>query len=434
MLKKIFTDRKMAVVFALGFSSGLPLLLTGSTLQAWCKDSGLNLSSISLFALVGIPYTVKFLWAPFLDHYTPPFLGRRRGWLLITQLLLTAAIASLGFVHPADSAFVVALVALAVTFFSASQDIAIDAYQIEILDPEVYAFGNQLYVLGYRIGMIVTGSGALILADHLPWHLVYLTMAGCMSIGILTTLIGPEPINQTALRQKATLRDSVWLPMKDFFSPSGSHQGKALWILAFFLLYKIGGDMATGSTTLFYMDLGYSKSHIGEVAKVFGVGATICGGIIGATAIMALGLRRSLWTFGVLQGLACLSFAWLSYYVHSTGSTSLVALASAISIENLAAGLGTAAYGCYMATLVNRRYTATQYALLTSLMGATRVFGAAPSGWIAQHFGWSNLFVFCAVASIPGLLILLKLRPPQEFARATEAPASTAAADVAAAT
>jgi PAT family beta-lactamase induction signal transducer AmpG len=402
----------MFIVFMMGFSSGLPLLLTGSTLQAWCKESGMDLTQIGLFALVGIPYTLKFLWSPVLDWIVPPFLGRRRGWLLISQIGLVAALVGLAMSDPHQGSVTIAAFALLVAFLSATQDIGIDAYQLEILPTESYGLGNQIYILGYRLGMLLAGGGSLILADMASWKIVYLIMAAAMGVGVITTLFAPEPKMRAA--PPKSMKEAVVDPLKDFFSPKGSLQGKAFWVLGFFLLYKIGGDMATALTTPYYLELGFTKTQIGTVVKVFGLWATITGGIIGGAAVMYMGIRRSLWVFGIIQGLANLSFAWLGHFVASTGSASVAALATAVSIENLAAGLGTAAYATYMGSLVNKRFTATQYALLSSLMGMTRVFGAAPTGWLASHMGWSLFFVFCSVASIPGLLVLMKIDPVSE--------------------
>lgn len=403
-LKPLFTDRKILIVFLLGISSGLPLLLTLGTLQAWCKDAGMSLSDIGLLAAVGTPYTLKFLWSPILDWFVPPFLGRRRGWLLISQLMVIGALLGLATANPGGNATVFALWALLVAFTSATQDIVIDAYQIEILPPEQYGLGNQFYILGYRIGMIVASSGALILADHISWWGVYTAMAGCMGIGLFTTFIAKEP-NVTA-KAPRTFAEAVWHPIKDFFSPNGSLQGKAMWILAFFLLYNIGANMATALTTPYYMELGFSKTQIGAIAKTFGLTATIVGGLIGGLFVVSLGVRKCLWIFGVIQGLGYLSFAWLGQYVATTGSADTTALATAISVENLGVGLATAAYASFMGSVVNRKFTATQYALLSSLMGVTRVYSGVPTGYLVEAMGWPTFFMFCSLMTIPGLFIL----------------------------
>lgn len=423
-LKVLFTDRKMLIVFLLGFASGLPLLLTGSTLQAWCKDSGMDLTTIGLFSLVGLPYTLKFLWSPALDWIVPPFMGRRRGWLMMTQVGLMMALVALAFTDPKSGSTLVAAMALLVSFMSATQDIGIDAYQIEILPKEQYGLGNQLYILGYRVGMLAAGAGTLILADVMSWQMVYFVMAATMGIGLLTTFFAKEPKIEGATPRN--FGEAVWEPLKDFFSPSGSHKGKALWILGFFLLYKIGVDMASTMSTPFYMDLQFSKSTIGTMSKAVGLWATIAGGLLGGIGVVYFGIRRSLWAFGTFQAVACLSYAWLAWFATANGPQAW-ALGVSISFENLAVGMATAAYATYMGSLVNKRYTATQYALLSSLMGMPRVFAGPFAGWTAQTVGWSTFFVFCSVAAIPGLLILLKLRDTTADASTTAPSAANTA-------
>lgn len=424
LIKLIFADRRMLITFLLGFVGGLPLLLTGSTLQAWCKEAGMDLTSIGLLALVGVPYTVKFLWSPLLDWLVPPFLGRRRGWLVISQLGLIAALVGMAVSQPQITPLWLVASAFAVAALSATQDIAIDAYIIEILEPEIYGLGTQVYIVGYRIGMLLAGAGSLILADRMPWRSVYLVMALAMTAGLITTWLAPEP--RGTGRPPRSLVEAVWHPLRDFFSEQGSLQGRVWWVFAFLMLYKIGGDMATAMTVPLYKDLGFSNTEIGSVAKIFAPTATIIGGLIGGGAVVYMGLKRSLWIFGVVQGLATLSFAWLAASTQAAGrnsshGASIASLATAITIEYLASGLGTAAYTTLMGSLVNRRFTATQYAILSSLMGMPRVFGAAATGWLADKLGWFNFFVFCALAALPGLLILLKITPPENAAE-TEDP------------
>jgi len=424
--KLIFADRRMLITFLLGFVGGLPLLLTGSTLQAWCKEAGMDLTNIGLLALVGIPYTAKFLWSPLLDWLVPPFLGRRRGWLLISQVGLIAALVGMAASQPQTAPLALVACAFAVALLSATQDIAIDAYIIEILPPELYGLGTQIYIVGYRIGMLLAGAGSLILADHMTWRSVYLLMALTMATGLLTTWLASEP--KTAGRPPRSLLEAVWHPLRDFFSAQGSLQGRVWWVFAFLMLYKIGGDMATAMTVPLYKDLGYSNTEIGSVAKLFAPAATIVGGLIGGGAVVYMGLKRSLWVFGVFQGVATLSFAWLVATVGASGHPAVWALATAISIEYLAAGLGTAAYTTLMGSLVNRRFTATQYAILSSLMGVPRVFGAAATGWLAERLGWFQFFVFCALAALPGLLILFKISPSDKISSSERAAAPAAVA------
>ncbi|MDJ0862563.1 MAG: AmpG family muropeptide MFS transporter [Gammaproteobacteria bacterium] len=393
MLRAIFSAR-MLVAFAMGFACGMPLLLTGSVLQAWMTEEGVDLATIGLFALVGLPYTLKFLWAPFMDRYTPAFLGRRRGWLLVIQIALTFAIIGLGLTSPLESPWVVAVAAFLVTFFSASQDIVVDAYRRETLADEELGLGSSLYVNGYRIGMLLAGSGGLILADFVSFSTVYLLLGLTMLVGVVTTLLAREPVVQEGTPR--TLREAVLDPFVDYFA-----RPEALWILAFILLYKIGDTMASAMTVPFYLDLGFTKTEIGAVAKLFGLWATILGGLAGGIIMLRTGIYRALWVFGFLQAFSTAGFAALALL-----GPNIMGLAGVIAFENLSGGMGTAAYVAFMASLTNKRFTATQYALLTSLMGIPRVLASAPTGYIAEVIGWEGFFVLCALIAIPGLLIL----------------------------
>jgi len=392
-LTAMFSGR-MLVALLMGFSSGLPLLLTGSVLQAWLKDGGVDLARIGLFALIGLPYTLKFLWAPLFDRYTP-ILGRRRGWLALTQFVLAGALLLLSTAQPtADHLWLVMLAGLLVTFFSASQDIVVDAYRRESLGDAELGLGSALYVNGYRIGMLLAGGGGLILADLLSFEAMYRIMAVCMIACVTVTLFAPEPPLPEG--RPRTLREAVVLPFRDYFDRQG-----AWLILAFILLYKLGDTMASAMTTPFYLDLGYTKTEIGTVVKLFGFWATIAGGTLGGIWILRAGTHRALWLFGFGQMISTLGFVVLAWYPLSVG-----ALATVVAIENLTAGMGTAAFVGFMAALTDRRFTATQYALLSSLMGVPRVLLAAPTGWMAQMMGWPWFFLLCALIAIPGLLLL----------------------------
>jgi PAT family beta-lactamase induction signal transducer AmpG len=384
----------MLIAALMGFASGLPLLLTGSVLQAWMKEEGVDLGTIGLFALVGLPYTLKFLWAPLTDRFTPSALGRRRGWLLIFQLALIAALVMLSLSHPGVAPGWLAVAALLVTFFSASQDIVIDAYRREALADDEQGLGASLYVNGYRVGMLLASGGGLILADHISFAQVYQLMAAFMLLGVATTVFAPEP--QPAEGVPTTLREAVVHPFVEYFQ-----RRDALAILAFILLYKIGDTMASHMTTPFYLDIGFSKTEIGAVVKLFGFWATVAGGLLGGLLIMRLGIFRALWGFGILQGVSTAGFAWLALV-----GASIPGLAAVITFENLSGGMGTAAYVAYMASLTNKKFTATQYALLSSLMGVPRVVAAAPTGYIADATGWVVFFVLCAAVALPGLLLL----------------------------
>ncbi|MFQ5903607.1 MAG: AmpG family muropeptide MFS transporter [Candidatus Binatia bacterium] len=400
MLKVVCSGRMM-VALLMGFSSGLPLLLTISVLQAWMKDEGVNLSVIGMMALVGLPYTLKFLWAPLLDRFTlslfgRPFLGRRRGWLLLVQVALMLSIAGLGFTDPVENPWMVASVAFVVTFFSASQDIVVDAYRREDLADEELGLGSSLYVNGYRVGMLFASGGGLIMADHISFRWVYLIMAASMLVGVLTTLLAHEPPAPEGTPR--SMREAVINPFVEYFSRKG-----AWLILTFILLYKIGDTMASAMTTPFYLDIGFSKTEIGTVVKLFGFWATIAGSLLGGLLMLPLGIYRSLWIFGFLQAISTAGFVVLAQLGYT-----LVGLASVIAFENLSSGMGTAAYVAFMASLTNKKFTATQYALLSSLMGVPRVMASAPTGFFAEIMGWKGFFILCTLIAIPGLLLLLR--------------------------
>jgi len=395
ILRSVF-NRKMLVSFIMGFACGLPLLLTITVLQAWMKEEGVDLTIIGLFALVGLPYTVKFLWAPFLDRFTLRFLGRRRGWLLVAQILLICSIAGLGLTNPGKSPWMVAVAAFLVTFFSASQDIVVDAYRREDLTDLELGLGSSLYVNGYRVGMLLASGGGLIMADYISFTMVYVIMAACMLPGVITTLLTPEPAIH--IDTPKTLKEAVFNPLTEYFSRDG-----ALWILAFILFYKIGDTMASAMTLPFYLDIGFTKTEIGTVVKLFGFWATIFGGLLGGIIMLRTGISRSLWIFGFLQAISTAGFALLAHIGHN-----LPALAAVIAFENLSGGMGTAAYVAFMASITDKRFTATQYALLSSLMGIPRVIASAPTGFIAKNMGWTGFFIACTLIAIPGMLLLLK--------------------------
>jgi PAT family beta-lactamase induction signal transducer AmpG len=398
-LLEVIFSRRMLVSFIMGFSCGLPLLLTITLLQAWMKEEGVDLTVIGLFALVGLPYTLKFLWAPFLDRFTLPFLGRRKGWLLIAQVLLMFAIAGLGFTNPGKNPWILAFAAFLVTFFSASQDIVVDAYRREDLADEELGLGSSLYVNGYRVGMLLASGGGLIMADSLSYTVVYLIMAACILPGVITTLLTPEPAKPPGT--PTSMKEAVINPLVEYFS-----RQSALWMLAFILFYKIGDTMASAMTTPFYLDIGFSKTEIGAVVKLFGFWATIAGGLIGGVIMLRFGINRSLWIFGFFQAVSTAGFAVLAKI-----GAHVSALAGVIAFENLSSGMGTAAYVAFMASITNKKFTATQYALLSSLMGIPRVLASAPTGFIAKHMGWFGFFIACTLIAVPGMLLLLKFAP-----------------------
>ena len=401
ILRIIFSWR-MLVTFFLGISSGIPLLVTGSTLQAWMTDEKVNLAVIGMFSLVGLPYTVKFLWSPFLDRYIPPFLGRRRGWMLICQILLMIAIGAFYLVRPAEDPLIVAFLAALVSFFSASQDIVIDAYRRELLRDEELGLGSSFASNGYRIGMLISGAFALFLADRIPWNYVYLLLAASLFIGIITTFLGPNPDGQ--IIPPKSLREAVIEPFADYFRRRGAFE-----ILAFILLYKVGDVMAANMTTPFILKIGFSKTDLAVVAKTFGIIAIIGGGLAGGILLLRIGLLRALWIFGILQAGSTLAFSALASVGHN-----YYVLVATVAFENFTSGMGASAFIAFMASLCNRKFTATQYALLSSLMGIPRVIVASPTGYLAEWFGWVHFFIFCTLSAIPGLIFLFRYKTWQE--------------------
>jgi PAT family beta-lactamase induction signal transducer AmpG len=398
-MMKVFFSRRMIVALIMGYASGLPLELTGFVLKTWMRERGVNLAVIGLFALVGLPYTLKFIQAPILDRFSIPKMGRRRGWMLIFQLALMLSIFSLGTGDPEQAPWMVAACAFLVTLFSASQDIVIDAYRREDLADEELGLGSSLYICGYRVGMLLAAGGGLILADHLSFSAVYALLSVCLLPGVVTTLLTPEP--STPFGKPETIKEAVVKPFIEYFQRPNS-----LYILAFILLYKIGDTMAGAMTAPFYVDIGFSKTEVGTLVKLVGFWAIIGGSFVGGILMLKLGINRSLWYFGILQAVSTFGFAVLS----KTGAD-LRLLAFVIGFENLSAGMGTAAYAAFMASITNKRFTATQYALLSSLMGVPRVIASSATGVIADYFGWTKFFIFCTVIAAPGMLLLIKIAP-----------------------
>jgi PAT family beta-lactamase induction signal transducer AmpG len=391
-----FSSRRIFFVLLLGFSSGIPLALTGSTLQAWMASEGVDLAVIGVFSLVGLPYAVKFLWAPVMDRFIPPFLGRRRGWMLVTQAALFLTVAAMAFAEPNVAPGLLAVLSLLVAFASASQDIVVDAWRTEVLAPEELGPGAGVHILGYRVAMLTSGAIALILADRIPWRIVYLLMAGSLAIGIGASLLAPEP--EIPGKPPRSLKEAVVEPFLEFFARPG-----AIVILLFIVFYKLDVVMAMALTTPFLLELGFTKTDIGAVTKGLGMAATVAGTLAGGAVVARSGMKASLWIFGVLQSVSTLTFYALARLGHHYPM-----MVAAIGIENLCSGMGTAAYAAFLMSLCDKRFTATQYALLTGLMAVTRVFAGAPSGVLAKAYGWEAYFVVCALAAIPGLLLLLR--------------------------
>lgn len=401
MENKYFNWRIMVCVF-LGFTSGLPLFFLLNLLQAWLVAYGLDIKTIGLFALVMFPYTWKFVWSPLMDRFQFKWLGRRRGWMLVTQILLLVFIGMMGMLNPSTEITLVALLAVAVAFLSASQDIVIDAFRREMLKEEELGLGSAVHVNAYKLSGMVPGALSLILADHLPWTMVFWVTAAFMLPGILCTLWVKEPAIYG--EPPHNLREAIILPFTEFIHRSGWQ--RACWVLGFIFLYKLGDSMATALATTFYIQLGFSLSEIGVVSKTVSLWASICGGLLGGIWMIKLGINKSLWIFGVLQAIAILGFAWLEQAGQNT-----TVLAIVIGFEAFAVGLGTAAFVAYIMRETDQRYTATQFALFTSLAAVPRTFMNSAVGYMVENMGWFNFYVFCFILALPGMLMLYKIAP-----------------------
>ncbi len=389
---------KMLVMLLTGFSSGLPLLLTGSTLKFWMREEGLDLTTIGFFGLVGLPYTLKFLWAPFMDRIIPPFGGRRRGWMIITQVVLLLTLASMTFVQPAIHLPAIAALCLLIAFASASQDIVLDAYRREYLTDEELGIGSSIFVNGYRIGLLASGALALVLAEYLSWPTAYFLLGLFMLVGIVATVFAPEPMIETA--PPSTLQEAFIGPFLEFCRRPGW-----LSILLFILLYKLGDSMASEMLSPFWVDLEVSKPQIAGIVKTFGFGASIVGGLLAGLVVYRWGIIPSLFIFGLLQMISTAGFAVLAIV-----GNHLPTLTAVIAFENLTGGMGTTAFVAFMASLTDKRFTATQYALLSSFMGIPRVLAGSITGVLATWLGWTGFFIVCTALAIPGLLLIPQLR------------------------
>ena len=399
---RIFSQPKMAVLLALGFSSGLPLFLTSRTLQAWMTKEGVDLTTIGLFSMVALPYSLKFLWAPILDRYVPPFLGRRRGWLVITQVLLLLAIAAMSIHNPRLGLQALAVNALLIAFFSASQDIAVDAYRADILREREMGAGASAYVIGYRLALIVVGSLALVLADQMPWPAVYLLMSVLMVVGIVTAFFAPEPVLRDAPPQ--TIAEAVVLPFKEFFQRRGVLSGAV--VLLFVVLYKYPDGIANNMATPFLLQTGFSQTEIGVILGGIGIFATIVGVVAAGWFIAQAGINKSIWIFAVLQAVSN-----LAYYALSLIGNNRTAMLVTILIENFCWGLVTAGMLAYMMSVTNKRFSATQFALLSSLAAASRDVLVAPAGKLAEMLGWPGFWLLSVAAIIPAMVLLPFVAP-----------------------
>lgn len=405
----LYADRRMLVILLMGFSSGLPLLLGFSTLSYWLSKEGVSLTAIGGLLAASAPYSVKFLWAPLIDHGRLPvftrLFGRRRGWMLAIQILLAVSIAALGFGDPRENIAYIALMALVVAFLSASQDIVIDAYRIEILEEHEQGVGAAMTQTGYRFGLLVAGAGAIALADFVSWQWIYSVMAALVGVGMAAALIATEPDclvreDATPLRLGETLHHAVVAPLTDLLQRQG-----IVAILLFVLLYKYGDALAGAMANPFYDQIGFTGVEIASVTKVFGVVATLFGVFAGGVLVAKLGVWWSLVVGGVLQAVTNLLFAVLA-----AAGNDLTLLAVAVGADNFAGGLGSAAFVAYLSGLCNVSFTGTQYALLTSLMAFGRTLFATLSGPLAEQTGWVVFFLSTTAIAVPGLLLLLWLR------------------------
>ena len=397
----LFTRRMLICIFT-GFSSGLPLFILISLIPAWLRSEHVDLKSIGLFALIQLPYTWKFLWSPVMDRYHIAFFGRRRGWMLVTQILLLATIPAFGLFHPQQDIWSIAYLAAALAFFSASQDIVLDAYRREILSDVELGLGTSVHVNAYRIAGLVPGSLSLILADHLPWSSVYIITALFMLPGLAMALLVNEP--QASRLAPKTLREAIVEPFHEFVNRAGP--ATALIVLAFIFAYNLGVYMAISLATAFYLDMGFSMTDIGLVAKHAALWPAVTGGLLGGICMLKTGINRALWMFGFVQTVAILGFALLTQFPQDR-----VALAAVIGFEAFGVGLGTSAFTAYVARTTNPLYTATQFALFTSLASVPRTIIGASAGWMVERMGWSNFYLLCAALAIPGLLLLFKVAP-----------------------
>ncbi len=399
-LLQVFQSRKMASLLLLGFASGLPFLLIRDSLQAWMTQEKLDISTIIWFSLVALPYSLKFLWSPLLDRFVPPFFGRRRGWIFLTQVALVAAIALMSIQTPSSSNQALnflAINAVAIAFLSASQDIAIDAYRTDVLEERELGAGVAIWILGYRIALLITGSLAFILADWISWSGVYRVMAGLMALELFVTAWSPEPELQD--QPPVSLVDAVVLPFQDFFRQRSVIGG--ILVLTFILLYKLGDSLAGIVSTPFLLQTGFSQTDIGAIKGGMGLIATIIGTLCGGAVLSKIGINKSLWIFGGLQAISNLSYAALAI-----AGKNYPLMTVAVNIENFCAGLGTAAFVAFLMSLCNPRFSATQYALLSSLMAVSRDIVVSPAGELAKVTQWPLFFLISLIAAIPGLLLL----------------------------
>ena len=396
---KIILSPKMLAMFTLGFASGFPFYIVRDVLKLWLTDANIDLGTIGLFSAVALPYTWKFVWSPVMDGVTPPFLGRRRAWMLMTQIGLLILIAAMGQLDPTKSLKMMAVVAFCIAIFSASQDIVLDAFRREFLTDEELGLGTGIWMNAWRFGMFASTGTAFLLSDSIGYPNVHLVLSLMMGIGIITTLIVSEP--DTGVAAPQTLQEAVIEPFREFFS-----RGGAWWVLIFILLYKIGDNMAGAMNIPFILKMGFTKQEYFVIVKGIGMFALFGGAFLGGIVMIRLGIANSLWVFGILQAISTACFALLVVV-----GKNHVLLTGIVTFEFLATGLGQAAYASYMAVQTNKRFTATQYAMMTSLMAIPGTVAAAITGYMAEYLGWSGFYIVCALVALPGMLLLIRIAP-----------------------
>lgn len=407
LLKEIFS-KKMLIIFLLGFSSGLPLLLTGGTLKTWLAREQVDISTIGYFGWVGLAYSLKFIWAPLIDRFTlSNKLGRRRSWMIMSQVLLAASIAGIGLFDPKFSLVNMAILAMITAFFSATQDIVVDAYRREVLKDEELGFGSSMNMYGYRIAMLISGALGMGLVGapgwSLTWNQLYFAMAALMGVGVFATLWAPEPKVDAA--PPKTLASAVIDPFREFLKRDGAYV-----MLLFVFLFKLGDALSGAMLNPYYVQMGYSNADIALIAKTFGLISGMVGLFLGSTLMYYIGIYRSLWIFGILQALSTGAFAILTM----TNGPQNWALAFTVCFEDVTSGMGTAAFIAFISAITNKRYTATQYAILSSVATLGRNFFSGFSGDMVKNLGWANFYYTCMIMAIPGILMLFLMHKYQQ--------------------
>lgn len=408
IFKTIFTTKMLICIFT-GFASGLPFYLLLQLLPAWLESEGINIKTIGAFSLTQMPYIFKFVWAPFMDNTSLFHLGRRRGWMLISQIILVLSISLLGFLSPSLNIWLIATLCFIIALFSATQDIALDAFRRELLLDNELGLGNSIHTNAYRVAGLVPGSLSLILSSYLAWHSVFIITALFMIPAIIMTLWVKEPLNQPV--KKHNLEAIIIKPFSEFITRQGVKN--AIIILAFIFLYKLGDSMATSLATPFYLQMGYSRLDIGWIAKNASLWPSVSGALIGGILMIKIGINRALWAFGFVQVISILGFAWLSIegpFTTITGYQQIM-LAIVIGFEALGVGLGSAAFVAFIAKTTNPLYTATQFALFTSIASIPRTLINATTGVMVEHLGWTTFFALCTILALPGMLLLIKVAP-----------------------